>query len=41
MEKQKFVNGVNVEQLFATIEAIKTDPELAHFKFRATNRWER
>jgi uncharacterized OsmC-like protein len=39
MEKQKFVNGINVEQLFATIEAIKTDPELAHFKFRATNRW--
>jgi uncharacterized OsmC-like protein len=39
MERQKFVNGVNVEQLFNTIEAIKGDPELAHFKFRATNRW--
>jgi len=39
MKTEKFVNGVNVEQLFDTIEAIKSDPELAKFKFRATNRW--
>ena len=32
-------NGVNVAALFDTIEAIKADPKLAHFNFRATNRW--
>jgi uncharacterized OsmC-like protein len=39
MEKQKFVNGVNVAQLFSTIELIKEKPDLAKFKFRATNTW--
>ncbi len=33
------VNGVNVNQLFDTINAIKETPELANFKFRATNKW--
>ena len=32
-------NGVNVEQLFATINAIKDNPGLAKFKFRAANKW--
>jgi uncharacterized OsmC-like protein len=32
-------NGVNTEVLFATIDAIKADPELAKFQFRASNRW--
>lgn len=32
-------NGVNVTQLMSTIDAIKETPELAKFKFRATNQW--
>jgi uncharacterized OsmC-like protein len=32
-------NGVNTTALFATIDAIKSDPELARFQFRASNRW--
>jgi uncharacterized OsmC-like protein len=32
-------NGVNTEQLFGTLDAIKADPELATFQFRARNRW--
>jgi len=39
MTEQKVVNGVNVEQLFGTIDAINEIPSLARFKFRATNRW--
>jgi uncharacterized OsmC-like protein len=35
----KFVNGVNVDQLFATLDLIKQNPEVAKFKFRATNKW--
>jgi uncharacterized OsmC-like protein len=33
-------NGVNVTQLFDTIEAIKGNPEISKFKFRATNEWQ-
>lgn len=32
-------NGVDTGALFATIDAVKGDPELAKFQFRATNRW--
>jgi len=39
MEEQKFVNGINVTQLFSTIELIKEKPAMAKFKFRATNTW--
>jgi uncharacterized OsmC-like protein len=39
MPQKTTVNGVNVEQLFATINAIKAQPGLAQFKFRAANRW--
>jgi len=39
MSEQKFVNGVNVDQLFGTIDTIKQQPEIAKFKFRATNKW--
>lgn len=39
--KEKTVNGVNVDQLFSTINLIKQRPEIAKFKFRATNRWVR
>ena len=36
---EKMVNGVAVDKLFGTIDAVKTDPEIAKFKFRATNKW--
>lgn len=33
------LNGVDVATLFATIDAVKAQPEAAQFQFRATNRW--
>ncbi len=39
-EQEKVVNGVNVTQLFDTIDAIKGQPEIAKFNFRAVNNWE-
>jgi uncharacterized OsmC-like protein len=33
------LNGVDTPTLFATLDAVKTNPELAKFQFRATNRW--
>ena len=35
----KIVNGVNVTQLFETIENIKENKEIAKFNFRAKNKW--
>jgi len=32
-------NGVNVNQLVETIEAVQGNPELAKFEFRAKNNW--
>lgn len=32
-------NGVDVTALFATIDAVKQDPAIAEFRFRARNRW--
>jgi uncharacterized OsmC-like protein len=32
-------NGVDTEKMFATLDLIKSQPELAKFEFRATNRW--
>jgi uncharacterized OsmC-like protein len=37
--KKGIVNGVDVDRLVGTIEAIGQKPELAAFRFRATNRW--
>jgi len=39
VDTQTGLNGVNVEQLVGTINAIKSDPALARFKFRATSDW--
>lgn len=39
MATQTGVNGVNVDQLVSTINAIKERPELARFRFRATSEW--
>jgi len=33
-------NGVDTPTLFATINAVGAQPELAKFQFRATNRWQ-
>ena len=32
-------NGVDTAALFATLDAVKGDPEIAKFRFRATNTW--
>jgi uncharacterized OsmC-like protein len=32
-------NGVDVDMLFATLNAVKSQPEAAKFQFRASNRW--
>jgi uncharacterized OsmC-like protein len=33
------MNGVDTPTLFATLDAVKAQPELARFTFRASNRW--
>lgn len=33
------LNGVNTEGLFATIDAVRRQPELARFQFRTQTRW--
>lgn len=35
----KTLNGLDVDAAISTIEAIKADPEIAEFRFRASNRW--
>jgi uncharacterized OsmC-like protein len=32
-------NGVDTTTLFATLDAVQSQPELAKFQFRASNRW--
>jgi len=39
MSTNHYPNGVNVQQLVGTINAIQETPDLARFKFRAANRW--
>src|SRR5215216_3528155 len=36
---QTIRNGVDTEKMFATLDLIKDQPELAKFQFRASNRW--
>lgn len=33
------LNGVDVDRLFDTMDAVKADPGIAKFKFRISNRW--
>ena len=33
------LNGVDVPTLFATLDAVKAQPEIAQFQFRASNEW--
>ena len=39
IETKNDVNGVNVDELFGTIDAVKKAPVIATFKFRANNEW--
>lgn len=39
MNTDKFVNGVNLTNLFATLDVVKAHPEAARFQFRANNEW--
>ena len=39
MVTENIVNGVNVDELFGTIDAVKDAPVVATFKFRANNKW--
>jgi uncharacterized OsmC-like protein len=32
-------NGVDTQQLYGTLDAVKADPSIAKFQFRARNRW--
>jgi uncharacterized OsmC-like protein len=34
------MNGVDTPTLFATLDAVKAQPELAKFRWRATNHWQ-
>jgi uncharacterized OsmC-like protein len=36
----KTVNGVNVDNLFSTVDAIKSAPQIAKFRFRLQNQWQ-
>ena len=38
-QQEQFVNGVNVSKLFGTVEAIKENPEIAKFNFKAKGKW--
>lgn len=39
MEMQNNVNGVNVKELFETIDTVKKAPVMAKFKFKVQNQW--
>jgi uncharacterized OsmC-like protein len=38
-KRKELINGVQVDELFATIDAIKETPAIASSKFRVTNKW--
>jgi uncharacterized OsmC-like protein len=39
MQGQKNLNGINLDQLFTTIERVRQNPKMAKFRFRARNKW--
>lgn len=39
MESTNTINGVNVDDLFKTIDTVKKAPVMATFRFRAANEW--
>ena len=38
-QQDVILNGFSIDQLFQTIDAVKEEPSLAHFEFRAKNQW--
>src|SRR5262249_18438475 len=38
--KPQPMNGVDAPALFATVDAVRSQPELAKFRFRASNTWQ-
>ena len=40
IEETRITNGVNVTAYENTVDAVKADPGLAQFQFRARNRWD-
>ena len=38
-DKSKPVNGINLDVLLGTVNAIKKDPDLGRCRFRASNKW--
>jgi uncharacterized OsmC-like protein len=38
-ETENRTNGLDMEALVGTLEAVRQDPSLGHFEFRATNQW--
>jgi len=36
---ERIRNGIDTEVLFGTLDAVKAQPDLARFQFRATNTW--
>lgn len=40
MAEERIINGVNTALLGDTIDTLKENTDLAHFKFRAKNRWD-
>lgn len=39
IETNNVVNGVKVDELFGTIDTIKSSPVIGEFKFKANNKW--
>ena len=39
MTEDSTPNGVDVATLFATLDAVKANPDIAQFQFRASNQW--
>jgi uncharacterized OsmC-like protein len=39
VQQPRSLNGLDLTQMTATVEALKADPKLARFQFRARNRW--
>jgi uncharacterized OsmC-like protein len=39
-KETKMVNGVKVDELYATIDAVKKEPVIATFRFRVENKWQ-
>lgn len=39
VKEQTIVNGINVDEFNATVEAIRQQPDLAQLQFRAGNEW--